>query len=46
MEFTPPTGRMAAEIGVGSTIAAVKGKIPKVNCRQETGFRALLGRLS
>ena len=34
-----PTERTAAGIGVGSTVAAVKAKVPGVKCKTEFGYR-------
>jgi len=39
MRTTAPTERTAKGIGVGSTIAAVKAKVPNVKCRRQAGFR-------
>lgn len=39
LRTTAPAERTAAGIGVGSTVAAVKAKVPKVKCKKEGGFR-------
>lgn len=39
LRTTSRSERTAAGIGVGSTVAAVKAKVPKVKCAKEFGFR-------
>jgi hypothetical protein len=39
LRTTSRAERTAAGIGVGSTVAAVKAKVPRVKCAKEFGFR-------